>query len=236
MLQFGWCCILHIFLMLMTSVSYSLTLISLMFTTTELKTWHEYNKNHTNFEEIKMEHFQMHIFMNAYLLIIIINIFYVELSFWGRRSFIQLWGTEEWTAHRFIGSILIYLGLLVPSHLISLLFSPMSKEQYVKVKKKLQIIFLLILIKYLQNEYTPYQLTKLYFYFQLAAISCLFILTIDHIAIYLVHTRYFETKDNKTQSNVIMDKKKEQCFQSEKKAMPVSLLITNQDDKTAQIS
>jgi hypothetical protein len=112
-----------------------------MFTTIELKTWQEYNKNHTNFEEIKMEHFQMHIFMNVYLLIIMINIFYVELSLWGRRSFIELWGTEAWTGARFIGCVFLYLVFLIASHVFPFV-SPIPKEQYLEVRKNEKLFFL----------------------------------------------------------------------------------------------
>jgi len=47
--------------------------------------------NHTNFEEIKMEQFQMDILMNAYFLIIVVDVFYLELSAWRLRQVIQSW-------------------------------------------------------------------------------------------------------------------------------------------------
>jgi len=119
-----------------------------MFTSLVLNIWKKENMNYTNFEKIQIEHFQMHILMNAYLLIIIINIFFVELSGWGYRHFIQSWGTDEWTGSRFIKCVFFYLAFLVYSHVIPLISSPISKEQYRKVKEKLLIIFL-ISIEYL---------------------------------------------------------------------------------------
>jgi hypothetical protein len=37
-----------------------------MLTSTELEKWQNQNFNHTNFQEIQMEHFRMCIFMNAF--------------------------------------------------------------------------------------------------------------------------------------------------------------------------
>jgi hypothetical protein len=77
-------------------------------------------------------------------------------------------------------------------------------------------------------------LKKIFFYFQLAAIWCLFQLSFDHIVIYCIRNRDFEEKNGKTQSTVIMDEKEKQFLQSEKKTMPKLSVIMNQDDKTAQ--
>jgi hypothetical protein len=67
----------------------------------------------------------------------------VELSGWGYHHIIQSWGTKKWEGHRFLGCVLVYLASVIISHVIPLISSPIPKEQNLKVKEKLVIIFLI---------------------------------------------------------------------------------------------
>ncbi len=91
-LQFCWWCIS---LTLLTITSYILTFLLFMFTSVELNRWKNQNMNYTNFEEIQTEHFRMHILMNAYFLIILINIFFRGIKWLGISSFHSIMGNIE---------------------------------------------------------------------------------------------------------------------------------------------
>lgn len=128
----------------MTALSCTLASMLFMLTSAELKFQEKQYVNNTNLEEITMEHFRMHIFLNGYHVLLLANGFYLELNIWGYREFIQFWRTNKWKGHRFLTCVLIYLVVLISVHFLPRDFSSIEKEYYFKVKNNSKFLFFLI--------------------------------------------------------------------------------------------
>ncbi len=138
--------------------------------------------------------------MNAYLIIIIVNVFYLELSVWGLHYFIELWRKTKGLLSFFCLCTFLYLTLMVYTHVIPVI-SPLRPRQNENI-----------------SEISP----KLYFYFQLSATWCLFQLGIGHTITYWLSIRGSETKYDKAQSATVINKKKEPSSPPKNKILPMS--------------